>query len=322
MEYSDNLNVNENDDVRDGDCTSGESIRSAAGSLVPASTQSILDATFSFTDLSSLDSAFGSAFDHVVGITDATNVDKIIGGSESDTFYIQDNYDTVTMSTSLLTLDGGLEADEFNFYADPGNDEMNIKVHDIGEALKDENVINIWGSSGADTISVTGTNAEGGNIDLGNSQTIEYIAPDPNTFADQLIINIFGQGGDDIITVESTFITVPVRVEGGEGDDIMTAGDGTLNDLYSFLNANANDGFGFGPLVFIGGAGHDSLIVDDSADGDNPENEGNINAFLEKREGVPELVEIGVISGLGMTMSIPDVAPSIGTTGFPAKPPR
>jgi hypothetical protein len=53
----------------------------------------------------------------------------------------------------------------------------------------------------------------------------------------------------------------------------------------------------------VGGAGHDTVILDDSAD--SSDNVGNSSAFLEKREGIPDPVEVGVVAGLDMQMTVP-----------------
>jgi len=277
-------------------------------------TETILGATnFGSSDNDFINN-YKAAFDHVVLVLDATNVTKIIGSSEADIFHIED-------TSSQITLDGGSEADNYYFYADPNaGNSIDVIVDDIGEKLKDENIIHIIGSDAADTITVDGSNADGGNIDFGHSQMIQYVAPsdNPASFTDQMIIKIFGNAGKDTINIESTFITVPVRVDAGDDDDIMRVGNSVdgLNSLDSFLNANANGGFGFGPLVLVGGEGHDTVIIDDSADnGLNADRDGNINAFLEKREGVSDIVEIGIVSGLGMKMTIPDGGTTIEVDG-------
>jgi hypothetical protein len=156
---------------------------------------------------------------------------------------------------------------------------------------------------------------------------VQYVAPsdDPNDFTDQLIIRIRGDnvdpvlggsgtGGDDLIIVSSTSQMVPVRVEGGPGDDTVIVGGGPegLNNILSFFNPNANQGLGLGPLVLVGGYfdvatseyinhDHDTVIIDDSQD--SGENFGNINAFIEQRLGLPDPIEVGIVSGLGMQLS-------------------
>ncbi|MHC1764378.1 MAG: hypothetical protein AB9869_08735 [Verrucomicrobiia bacterium] len=264
-------------------------------------TSTILSTGFTFTTAEQLEDQFGPntlAFEHMIAVIDASDVSKIIGTAESDIFYVQE-------TSSALTLDGGTEADKFLFYADPsGANPINVTVRDVGESLKDENVIQVVGSASTDRVAVTDH-----DITLDDdgtpAQRVAYVPPSPNpsVYTDQLIIKVFGNGGGDWISVASTFVTVPVRVEGGAGDDTITVGDGTVNELKSFLNANANSGFGFGPLVLVGGTGHDTVIVDDSDDtGDNT---GSSTAFREKREGVTGLMEVGVITGLGMRMTVP-----------------
>jgi Ca2+-binding RTX toxin-like protein len=257
------------------------------------STDVILAASFGFNSASDIAGSY-NYFEHLVGVVNAGGVSEIIGSSQADIFHVQS-------TAAPLTLNGGLDADIYRFYASAN--AITATVNDIGEALKDENVIEIIGASTADTITVTDS-----SITVNANQTIHYVPPsdDPNDFTDQLIIKVFGHGGDDLITVASTHVMVPVRVEGGAGNDTVRVGGTTLNNIKSFLNANANNGFGFGPLVLVGGAGHDTVIIDDSADGNNADNVGNLTAFLEKREGIPGLVEVGVVSGLGMKMTVPD----------------
>jgi Ca2+-binding RTX toxin-like protein len=254
-----------------------------------------LDFTTAASFQASLILEFGQLpFEKIIGVDDTTGIEKVIGGSEADIFHVQQN-------KGAITIDGGGEADRFRFYV--GTQAINITVHDVGENLKDENVIEIIGTNSADNIKVTSS-----QIELSATQTVTYVAPsdNPSAFTDQLIIKVFGRGGDDTITVESTNKMVPVIVDAGAGNDTVIVGGGSngVNNIASFLNANANDGFGFGPLTLIGGPGHDIVIIDDSQD--NGPNQGNITAFLEKREGVTDLVEVGVVSGLGMTMTLPD----------------
>jgi hypothetical protein len=261
----------------------------------------ILGTTFTFTDQATLETEFGDAFDSVVGVADAHALTKIIGTSEADTFYTVDNQ-------SHLVLDGGSANDTYVFYADPTHTHaIDVQVDDNGEHLKDENTIQIQGADTADHITVTSDTIKLDDT-AGQDQTVTYVPPssDPSQFNDQLEIKVFGNGGDDTLAVQSTFVTVPVRLEGGAGDDTFLIGGGPhgLNDLDSFLNANANKGFGLGPLTIVGGDGTDTVIVDDSAD--TSDNTGNITAFTEKREGVTNPVEVGVVAGLGMDMSIPD----------------
>ncbi|MHC4499064.1 MAG: hypothetical protein ACYS21_08150, partial [Planctomycetota bacterium] len=291
----------------------------------------ILGTNFSFSSLLDLETNY-DFFDSVIGVTNATGVSKLIGGDEADTFYVQE-------TASALTLDGGIGPDVFYFFADPsGVKPITVTVNDVGEKLKDENVINVIGSSGADGIFLTDSTITLDNNDTTVDQVVTYVPPDFDVnnldlYTDQLIIRVYGDNTDatiggstssgdgDQITVESTAPSVPVRVEGGPGDDTVIVGsaNGTykgVDGIQAFLNPNANEGMGLGPLTLVGGffdideseyvdTGHDVVIVDDSQDdnilADEPQAPGNLNAFMEKREGL-DPIEVGMVSGLEMVM--------------------
>jgi Ca2+-binding RTX toxin-like protein len=125
---------------------------------------------------------------------------------------------------------------------------------------------------------------------------------------------------------------VPVRVEGGAGSDQVKVG--TWSHLLTNVNQTSRPGlnapFGMGPLEIVGSprndaglltdSGIDTLVVDDSSDGTG--RSGNLTAFVEQRTTVgddglgPNNVEVGVISGLGMTLYKHDDS---GTTTFPGR---
>src|SRR5690606_31043481 len=113
-------------------------------------------------------------------VLDAENVTKIIGSAEADVFHVQDNE---TASTTQLTLNGGLAPDTYNFYANSAaGHTIDVKIDDEGEGLKDENVINVYGTSGDDVITTSSNGTTGGTVTFGNNQTVEFVAPDPNAF--------------------------------------------------------------------------------------------------------------------------------------------
>jgi len=82
----------------------------------------------------------------------------------------------------------------------------------------------IDGSSSDDTIVVTDAQVTGTL-----SQTITYHRPDPDK--NVLSLNVNGNDGVDHITVQSTRDVVPVKVDGGLGDDVINVGGGTLSDV-------------------------------------------------------------------------------------------
>src|SRR5262249_505094 len=65
--------------------------------------------------------------------------------------------------------------------------------------------------------------------------------------------------GDDTVDVQST--SGPTTIDAGAGNDQVPGGGGSLSAITTATGAP-----GPAPLVLIGGAGHGSLIVDDSAD--------------------------------------------------------
>src|SRR5262249_15347024 len=130
-------------------------------------------------------------------------------------------------------------------------------------------------------------------------EIVTYTSPPSDENVLQIKVN--GNGGDDHITVASTSQTVPVRVDAGDGNDVVTVGEGTVSNIQGWDRPGLNAPTGLGPLVLVGGAGHAVVVIDDSTDG--TARNGNLTAFLEKRNGVTNPVEVGVVSGLGMTLS-------------------
>jgi Ca2+-binding RTX toxin-like protein len=230
-------------------------------------------------------------FDSQVIVTNADGIKEIIGGSGADTFHVFE-----TAATEIV-LDGGAGSDKYFFYADTGTKTIKAKVEDQGEGI-DSNSIEVVGSSGADQILLTNAAI---TLNAAATQTVKYVSPTDIAKQGTLQIKVKGNAGDDKINVESTSETVPVRVEGGADDDVITVGGSAVVDgiKQTFL-PGLNTPFGLGPLVVVGGSGHDALVVDDS--GDTSNNFGNLTTFLEKRQGVTGLVEVGVISGLDMTI--------------------
>ena len=127
---------------------------------------------------------------------------------------------------------------------------------------------------------------------------MDYVAPAAD--ANVLQIKVFGKGGNDTLNVDSTALTVPVRIDGGTGHDLFTVGKNTLDNILGLARTGLNSPFGLGPVVLVGGAGQDSVVVTDEAD--TGTNTGNLTVFRETRLGVVGTVEVGIVSGLGMTL--------------------
>ena len=70
--------------------------------------------------------------------------------------------------------------------------------------------------------------------------------------SDATFFNIIGNGGDDSFQIDATLADVTTRILGGLGDDVFTLGGTNLNALD-------------GAIEIYGGAGIDSLVIDDSA---------------------------------------------------------
>lgn len=216
-------------------------------------------------------------------------IDEIKGGDLVDTFHI---FET---DADGIKIDGQKGNDRYFAYV--GSPTINVTINETGEPWN-EDAITIVGSSAADTIKLTSS-----EISLAVNEKVTYTAPAAG--ANLLQIKIKGNDGDDTINVESTAETVPVRVEGGANDDvIIVGGSASVDGIKQTFYPGVNTPFGLGPLVLVGGGGHDVVIVDDS--GDTSKNFGNINAFVENRQGSsgPTPVEVGIVSGLDMTMKM------------------
>src|SRR5581483_7157607 len=90
----------------------------------------------------------------------------------------------------------------------------------------------------------------------GASQDVVYDAPlhpglsltkDINVLS--LLVN--GHDGADDIYVASTNGDVPVTVDAGAGDDVITVGDGTLTGIVGVTRPGLNNPYGVGPLAIV-----------------------------------------------------------------------
>jgi Ca2+-binding RTX toxin-like protein len=225
-------------------------------------------------------------------VDDPTDITSILGGDGVDTFNV---YSTTAAG---LTLNGQKGNDQYIFHLDNTDPVITATVTDTGNAWDSTNAIQVVGTDSTDNVRVTNADL---TLDNGGAkhEVVTYTSPASDENVLQIKVN--GNGGDDQVTVASTSQTVPVRVDGGAGNDVITVGEGTVSGIQGWDRPGLNAPMGLGPLVLVGGTGHDVVVINDS--GDSNARSGNLTAFLEKRNGVANPVEVGVVSGLGMTLS-------------------
>src|SRR5581483_8974869 len=217
-------------------------------------------------------------YEHMIEVEDASVMTSILGGTGSDIFTIWQT------PAALTTINGGGGDDTYDFRefgnATSGN-AINVDINEVGKPWDSNNQIVIDGSD---------SNATGDSIDVTDSQitgtgsqTVTYHRPgaDKNVLA--ILVN--GNGGADQITIDSTRDVVPVKVDGGAGDDIINVGGGTLSDIVQLARPGVQVPYGVGPVVVVGGAGLDTLIVDDHSD--STERTGTLTSWLEVRQTAP-----------------------------------
>jgi len=236
---------------------------------------------------------------HEIDVANMGAIGHIIGGKGADTFNVfqtQPGGDTFQM-----LLDGAQGNDNYIFMINDGS-RIDAKVTDNGDPWNSGDQIVVQGNNtSADFVKVTNSKICSPVACGATDDIIEYTSP--NFDANVLSIVVNGNGGNDQIQVASTSGTVPVKVDGGSGDDLITVGNAThgLNDIVGISRPNVNQPDGVGAVAIVGGSGHDTLIVDDSAD--TIANSGRLTSFLEKRQGSPATGdEIGIVSGFGMTL--------------------
>ena len=234
-------------------------------------------------------------------------VGTITSGRGADLFNVSETQpggDTFTM-----TLDGGKGDDTYLFHVNDGGARIDAQVTDNGDPWNSGDVIVVDGAAAADQVKVTSdricTHTLGNPVVpvtcSATDDSIRYTSPAFDANVLRVLVN--GNGGDDRLTVESTSGTVPVKVDGGAGNDLITVGNASngLNDIVGISRPNVNQPDGVGPVAIVGGSGHDTLIVDDSAD--SSANTGRLTSFREKRPGAPAAGdEVGIVTGLGMKL--------------------
>ena len=210
------------------------------------------------------------------------------GLADVDTLTVDDSADTTNNNYRVTDLavfrfDGGISFpyavqgfEEVNLLAGVGADGIDVAATAAGVPVvvdggAGDDVIQIGGGTLDGIRSAVGINGAGG-VDLlvvddsanGNVNDYTVTADEVNRGGSPAVaigygamdqLRLLAGLADDTITVLSTSAAAPVAVLGGGGNDLVNVGGGTLDDLD-------------GPLSPDGGAGTDTLVVDDSADDD------------------------------------------------------
>lgn len=239
-------------------------------------------------------------FEHQLVVTDTKDLKKVIGGSLDDTFHVSGTKSDTTIDAEL---DGDKGNDKYRVYlAGDGftsSGKTQVKVNDTGNPWNSGDLIQVLGTSSADTVTMAAA-ATGvlPKLDFGTDRYVKYVAPEIGN--NILSVKIEGEGGNDQVTIAGTEETIPVRVDGGQGDDTVTVGSGTLANIKALMRPGLNSPYGLGPLVLLGAEGTDTVIFDASAETNALT--GELTAFTEDRPGETNPIEVGVVSGLGMSL--------------------
>jgi RTX calcium-binding nonapeptide repeat (4 copies) len=239
----------------------------------------------------------------------------------------------VAAGIQSLTVKGGTVGDIFNVVSTGGGYTTNLidgpgaDVVNVGSLVLTRGgvvnflvgLLNVSNLGGADVMNVDDTGSSTSKVGtlsstmltgLGMGQGIRYsgltavnirLGSGGNTFTvagTHTGTTLLESGtGDDTVHVQAT--SGPTTVDTQAGNDLVNVGDGSLNAITSTAQSA-----GPAPLGLIGGAGHDAVVLDDSSDTSTGET-GNLTSFLENRPGTSAPLEVGVLSGLGMTQTGP-----------------
>lgn len=227
-------------------------------------------------------------------------VSKVITGDGADVFHVFE-----TGSTNQTLFDGGDGSDTYLFYSDTTT-SVDAKIEDSGtpklyitDTILVRSIEGIDGATADDNdVVITDSTV---SVDSSTVQ-VEYVSPGAGNVSSSSLVELIVQtrDGADSILVESTSATVPVRVDAGAADDTLTIGNATngVDDIQGTERVGPD----VGPVVLVGGTGHDTVIIDDSADASS--NTGSISAFTEPRGGGATTVEVGVVGGLDMGVDV------------------
>ena len=222
--------------------------------------------------------------------------DSVLGGSGNDTLFGNDGHDTLSGQGGNDLLDGGSGDDQLVWGgASDGKDTL------LGTAGFDTAVVN--GTGAADSLTVSQNAARQLTVSQGAASLVFNAVSLSN-----VVLN--GNGGNDSITIGSLpdTLAVVLTVNGGDGNDTLSAAGASLGMTRLQINGNAgNDSLigsvsgdaldggdgddtllgGLGNDVLLGGAGIDRLTGDA---GDDSLNGGDDNDVLRGLDGNDSIV--------------------------------
>ena len=166
---------------------------------------------------------FSDVFDyaHMIVVDNIDSVGTILGGNGADTFFISQTRNAGTFTT-LLNGQGGNDTYDFLHFGS-GSKTFTPTCNDTGNPWDSGDQIVVDGSSGADSITSPATSPAATSPAAAARRALRRPGRGRERRSRSLVN---GNDGVDNITVESTSATVPVKVDGGLGDDIVTVGNG------------------------------------------------------------------------------------------------
>ena len=188
---------------------------------------------------------------------------KLSGGAGNDTLIGGDSDDHLSGGDDADVLIGGVGDDLL--VGDRGNDIME------GGAGNDRMIWNngdgsdiMEGGAGWDTVEVNGSDSLGDvfEISLGADGRVDFARTNFGNFTLDIgsseVVELNGGGGDDVITAQNGLRNVvELRLSGGEGNDTITGGNG--NDWISGGAGNDTMSGRAGADVFVFTEGHDTI---------------------------------------------------------------
>ncbi|MDP2903813.1 MAG: calcium-binding protein [Methylovulum sp.] len=178
--------------------------------------------------------------------------DVLDGGTESDQLYGDAGDDLIHGGTGFDTLNGGLGSDYLfggtesdKLFGGAGSDMLD--GGDGNDSLVDADNTTLYGTVSTDRDEIIG--GLGNDVFFGGYDIMR--GDDGNdSFNVKNQGTVYGGTGSDTITVTNTNVLLPSWLDGGFGNDSITAGPGN-DTLFS----------GYGKDTLMGGAGNDSYVV-------------------------------------------------------------